>query len=623
MNASTGLSQETFDAVLRAVNRLRFFEGDPDLFWRALTEVFTRIGDGMAGCCVLTEQAEGEARFRQRVYWPDQREVAPLFDGASQEIHELLEAVWEHGFASTEVTGLQNKTQGVFAGVKLLGSDAARPALFFLYREPADSTWLQEIQLYLRLFADTPFLYQSRKQDEADQPGFEAFADTLEILATFNRQKKFLGACMSLVNETAERMASDSVSIGWAKGDYVRVKSVSHTNKVEKRSDATRALEHIMEEAFDQDGTVSWPDLPGSISINRQHASYAKKNGLDSCISTVIRLDGEPVGVLTLQRSRGYPYSPQERQKLQLLASQIGRRLADLHRTDRWIGSRLLLSTRDMLAWVFGSEHTWIKLGAVTAAAALAFLCFWPWSYRIDAEVTLKAEQLAYLTTPMEGYIRDAPYSMGDEVAEGEIVIELDDQDLTLEELEAQANARRHQNDARIAERERRLVELAGAMARVEQAQAQIDIIRRRLDLTKIRAPFDAVIVEGELRDRIGSPVEKGESLVRLARLDQLYAELEIPEWAIDEVTPESIGEIAFTSRPEEAFAFNVSRIIPSSRTTEQGNVFLAEVSFNQDPESWWRPGMTGLAKIDAGKKPLIWIWTHRAIDYLRLRFWM
>jgi hypothetical protein len=41
-----------------------------------------------------------------------------------------------------------------------------------------------------------------------------------------------------------------------------------------------------------------------------------------------------------------------------------------------------------------------------------------------------------------------------------------------------------------------------------------------------------------------------------------------------------------------------------------------------ESPQAWWRPGMTGLARIDVGDKNIFWILTHRLVDNLRLLLW-
>ena len=41
-----------------------------------------------------------------------------------------------------------------------------------------------------------------------------------------------------------------------------------------------------------------------------------------------------------------------------------------------------------------------------------------------------------------------------------------------------------------------------------------------------------------------------------------------------------------------------------------------------EPPQPWWRPGMTGLARIDVGQRSIAWILTHRMLDNLRLLLW-
>ena len=41
-----------------------------------------------------------------------------------------------------------------------------------------------------------------------------------------------------------------------------------------------------------------------------------------------------------------------------------------------------------------------------------------------------------------------------------------------------------------------------------------------------------------------------------------------------------------------------------------------------KEQPSFIKPGMAGEARIDAGNKRLVWIWTHRLVDFLRLKLW-
>ena len=58
-----------------------------------------------------------------------------------------------------------------------------------------------------------------------------------------------------------------------------------------------------LEEAFDQDEEIYWPPLDGETIITRDHARFAQSQGVQSICSIPMRVDGEPKGVITLERS--------------------------------------------------------------------------------------------------------------------------------------------------------------------------------------------------------------------------------------------------------------------------------------------------------------------------------
>jgi hypothetical protein len=81
-------------------------------------------------------------------------------------------------------------------------------------------------------------------------------------------------------------------------------------------------------------------------------------------------------------------------------------------------------------------------------------------------------------------------------------------------------------------------------------------------------------------------------------------------------------GEMAFASAPRERFALRISRIEPVAQATEHGNVVLVRCAMERAPLGWWRPGMSGVAKLASGPRTFWWIATHRTIDFLRTYFW-
>ena len=69
-----------------------------------------------------------------------------------------------------------------------------------------------------------------------------------------------------------------------------------------------------------------------------------------------------------------------------------------------------------------------------------------------------------------------------------------------------------------------------------------------------------------------------------------------------------------------EALPFQVGNVSVAS-AEEGGNFFRVEAQL-QRPSVSLRPGMEGVGKIVVGERRLIWIWTHRLTDWLRLKLW-
>jgi hypothetical protein len=72
---------------------------------------------------------------------------------------------------------------------------------------------------------------------------------------------------------------------------------------------------------------------------------------------------------------------------------------------------------------------------------------------------------------------------------------------------------------------------------------------------------------------------------------------------------------------PGEAFAFVVAKITPVSIAKEGRNYFRVEGRLDQ-VSPHLRPGMEGIGKITVDRRKLIWVWTHEAVNWLRLQLW-
>jgi multidrug efflux pump subunit AcrA (membrane-fusion protein) len=157
--------------------------------------------------------------------------------------------------------------------------------------------------------------------------------------------------------------------------------------------------------------------------------------------------------------------------------------------------------------------------------------------------------------------------------------------------------------------------------ARISEADAQLQLIGKQLERMQIQAPFTGVVVSGDLSQSLGSPVERGEVLFEVAPLDTWRLILEVDEHDMQSVAIGQQGRLKLTGLPDTTFGFSVSRITPVTEAADGGNYFRIEAELADAPDIL-RPGMEGVGKIEIGERRLLWIWTHRMIDWFKLTTW-
>jgi multidrug resistance efflux pump len=261
-------------------------------------------------------------------------------------------------------------------------------------------------------------------------------------------------------------------------------------------------------------------------------------------------------------------------------------------------------------------------VGAILGAVALFVLFVPKFSYRVEAPFILRTDDVSYLSAAFDGFLSNVDTKIGSVVPAGGRLLSLDTRDLLLEEAASLADCDRFAREEEKARAERQLAEMRIAEAQLRQAQAKLQLIRHRLAKAEIIAPFDAIVIEGDLQKRLGSPVRQGDLLFKIARLDQLYIEARVDERDVHEIKVGTSGEIAFASSPKDKFPIRVVLIEPVAKSGEKGNAFVVRMETTAGVQDWWRPGMSGIGKVEAGERTLFWIIFHRTIDFLRMFFW-
>lgn len=603
---------------MNRLESLREFVGPERVFWFHFLTTMAGVAGARLGV-VLRAGPEQEPGWETIAHWPAQGlnpDDLRAFSGAAG---DLAETCVQQGEAIRGRRSQYGPEWCIAVRVTQEGEVGALVVAFQL--QGTQEAEALEALRRLRLLAPLPTLYRLRKQVTDSETAVGHFAAVLDLVAALNVHQRFLPVAMTLCNELATRHQCDRVSLGWLENGYVKVIAISRSERFDRKMEAIKKLEAAMEEALDQDEVIVWPEPESQRRVTRSHEAFSQLANVPSLCSVPLRLDGEPVAVVVAERTT-QPFVEVEVRLFALYGEMAARRLADLRRTDRWFGARWLAAGREKLRTIFGPRHTLAKLSVAVALLALFLASIIHVDYRVSAPFFLRSEDMSFISAPFNGYLDEVKADVGDEVKKDAVLASLDTRDLLLEEAGAAAERTRFLGEVEKASGMDKPAEMRIAQAQAEQARVKLEIVQYRRSQANIVAPFDGVIVEGELRKRIGAPVKQGEVLLRIARTDRIYVEANVNERDVHHLRDGATGEIAFASAPKHSFHVRIERIEPAAMVKESGNLFAVRCSVAETPERWWRPGMSGVAKINGGRRTLLWIAAHRTIDFLRLQFW-
>ena len=611
---------EELTRSLAEITELRRFEGPPKEFWPKLLATLAGLNGASKGALLVRENAP-DSPWRLLSEWPAQVGSSRITQTFTASLETLALAAFAQGEIIQGLDDSSPKGSGHFAMAFRLAVQGDHACIAALLLSEVTENNVRESLLRSKLVADVPRSYQDNQATRQARNDVTSFASALDLMVAVNDEKRFVAAALALCNGIATRFQCDRVSLGWYEAGYLRLKAISRTEKFNRQMAAAQALETAMDEAFDQDEEILWPVPKDSVLITRDHEAFSQSQSVAHLLSLPIRTDAKPVAVLTCER-QATPFTALELQQLRLCCDQASRRLADLRHHDRWFGARWAANFKEQAATWVGPKNTWARVLAIAVVLAIAALFLIRLEFRAEGTFTLRSDEGAFLTAPFDGFIDQVHVRPGDAVLKGARLVTLTTRDLELEESSAAADLNRYQREAEKARAGKSLAEMRIAESLGEQAKARLELVRYRLNQAAIKAPFNGMVVEGDLRERLSSPVKQGDALMRVARTDLLYVEAEVSERDIHEILGRERGEIAFVSQPRLKFTVKILTIEPAAFPRGEGNVFLVRCAFINPVENWWRPGMSGLCKLTVERRSLFWILTHRTVDFLRLKLW-
>ncbi len=452
--------------------------------------------------------------------------------------------------------------------------------------------------------------------------GEERLAIVLDLIATTLEPEQFQEAVMGVANEMATRLACERVSIGFLKGKNIRVLALSHSADFDPKQNLVKAIAGAMGEALDQECTLTYPALDNiETRLLHAHAELAGAHGAVSVCSIPFACSNHLLGAVTLERMGERLLDGSTVALLEHAVSVLGPILELRRNEDRWLLGKTWDAGRTQMQRLLGRGRLGRKFAALATVIVAAALGFATGEYRITADAVLEGAVQRVVAAPQEGYIATAEVRPGDLVRSGQLLGSLDDKDLRLEHRKWSSQREQLLKEYREALAKHDRAKVSVVRARLNQSEAQIELLNEQLARIQITAPFDGIVVSGDLTRSLGSPVERGQELHKIAPLDDYRIILKVDEREISDVEQGQSGDLALTAFPGEQLSFFVDKVTPVSIAADGRNYFEVEGRL-ENPTVLLRPGMQGVGKIGVDRRKLVWIWTHELIDWLRLWVW-
>lgn len=463
-----------------------------------------------------------------------------------------------------------------------------------------------------------------RRQDAAaSRRTAERTTLALDLLAASLEEEGFAAACRIAVTELATRFACERVAIGFARGRRSHVVAISHSAQFGQSMSLVRRLAEAMDEAIDQRAPVLFPAPDDdALMATRAHAALAGAHGAGSVLTVPLFVRDRFAGAVLFERAADQPFDQTAIDLAEAVAAILAPALIDKREAERSLPLLLGARIRAQAIHLGGPGHWGRKLLLVAAAALFAFGWFARGPYRIAAEARVEGAVQRAMVAPFDGFIAAATVKAGDAVHEGEMLATLDDRDLVLERLRWVTERQQHLGEYDQALSRGNRADAARFQAQADEAAAQMRLIDELLRRTRITAPFDGLVVSGDLSQSIGAPARRGDVLFEIAPQDDWRVVLRVPESQVADVLPGQTGALLVSALPEAALPFTVLRIVPVAEAHDGRMVFRVDATLDARLARL-RPGMEGYAQVDAGRARLVWIWFRSLLYWLRVESWV
>jgi len=289
---------------------------------------------------------------------------------------------------------------------------------------------------------------------------------------------------------------------------------------------------------------------------------------------------------------------------------------------------------RDAKLAVTGEHRRRVLLKLAAAGVILLGILLYPKLDTVEANCGLQPMERSVLVPEVPGRVEKVFVREGARVMKGDPIAQLDKFRIETELSKLAQDKLRLENESKRLSGQGDEASAQVAAAEARAADEQEKLLRADLEATTLRAPIDGRVLTKDLELRIGEFIQAGSPFAEIAGLDRWEVQAELPEKKVGSVEKRLSAsgqpvDLSFILYSQSAHTFRTQIAGPEQISAvaypkETENVFIVTVKNVSVPDEMkiaLRPGLTGRAKFELGRKPLITIWARKIANWARLRW--
>jgi multidrug efflux pump subunit AcrA (membrane-fusion protein) len=372
-------------------------------------------------------------------------------------------------------------------------------------------------------------------------------------------------------------------------------------------------------------------------------AYFELSHVISAAVAPMLNADKELVGALFAESTAEGFFDPaagskelaQSRRLTEFLATHLGRVIVAAQDYQSLPFLAATRRMRDAHSAVTGPHRRRVLLRLAAVAAIIVAILLYPKLDTIEGNCGLQPMQRSVVVPEVPGRVEKVFVREGSTVKKGDPIAQLDKFRIETELSKLAQDKLRLENEAKRLSGQGDEASAQVALNEARSADEQEKLLRADLEATTLRAPIDGRVLTKDIELHTGEFIQAGTPFAEVAGLDRWEVQAEIPEKQIGSLEKrfaadaKSAIDLSFILYSQSAHTFRTrierhDQVSAVAYPREKENVFIVTVQDVPVPDeikAALRPGLTGRAKVELGRKPLIAIWATKIANWARLRW--